>query len=58
MSEKPNLSLMQQFLTLPNLLSALRLALVPVFLFLLLDEQNLLAIIVLAISSVTDYLDG
>jgi len=29
-----------------------------VFLFLLLDEQNLLAIIVLAISSVTDYLDG
>lgn len=58
MSANTNLSLTQQFFTVPNLLSALRLALVPVFLFLLLDEQNLLAIIVLAISSVTDYLDG
>lgn len=58
MSENSNLSLTQQFFTLPNLLSALRLALVPVFLILLLEEQNLMAIIVLAISSVTDYLDG
>ena len=58
MSANPNLSLTQQFFTVPNLLSALRLALVPVFLVLLLEEQNLWAIIVLAISSVTDYLDG
>lgn len=48
----------EQFLTVPNLLSMLRLALVPVFLILLLSERELWAIIVLAIASITDYLDG
>ena len=45
-------------MTVPNLLSMLRLALVPVFLYLLLHERYLLAIIMLAVSSLTDYLDG
>ena len=45
-------------MTVPNLLSMLRLTLVPVFLYLLLNEKYLSAIIVLALSSLTDYLDG
>lgn len=45
-------------MTVPNLLSMLRLALVPVFLWLLLNERYLSAIVVLALSSLTDYLDG
>ncbi len=45
-------------MTVPNLLSMLRLALVPVFLYLLLTEKYLAAIVVLALSSLTDYLDG
>lgn len=48
----------EQFMTVPNLLSMLRLAFVPVFLYLLLNEKYLWAIIVLALSSLTDYLDG
>lgn len=42
----------------PNLLSVLRLLLVPVFLWLLISERNLLAITILALASLTDYLDG
>lgn len=45
-------------LTVPNLLSFLRLALVPVFLVLIIDGQDALALLVLVISSVTDFLDG
>jgi len=48
----------QQLRMVPNLLSILRLALVPVFLFLLLSEKHLTAIAVLAVASLTDYLDG
>lgn len=58
MSQQPTLSMKEQFLTVPNLLSMLRLALVPVFLMLLLSEQYLLAIVVLASAGITDYLDG
>lgn len=58
MTNQPVLSMKEQFMTVPNLLSMLRLALVPVFLFLLLNEKYLVAIIVLALSSLTDYLDG
>lgn len=47
------------WLTLPNLLSAIRLAGVPLFLWLLLGPQNdLLALLVLVISGATDWLDG
>lgn len=48
----------QQLRTVPNLLSLLRLALVPVFLVLILNGFNLEAVIVLIVASVTDYLDG
>ncbi|WP_407691334.1 CDP-alcohol phosphatidyltransferase family protein [Saccharopolyspora mangrovi] len=45
--------------TLPNLLSVIRLAGVPVFLWLLLGPQaDLLALLVLVISGATDWLDG
>jgi cardiolipin synthase len=52
------MSIWQQLGTVPNLLSLLRLALVPVFLVLILNGRNLEAIIVLAVASITDYLDG
>lgn len=44
--------------TVPNVLSMLRLVAVPVFLSLLLTEHDLSALLVLAASGVTDYLDG
>lgn len=53
-----NLQLSEKILTWPNFLSALRLALVPVFLWLILIDENLLAFSVLAFSSFTDWLDG
>lgn len=47
------------WLTLPNALSVLRLAGVPVFLWLLLGPQaDLLALLVLVLSGATDWLDG
>jgi cardiolipin synthase len=58
MTNQPTLSMKEQFMTVPNLLSMLRLALVPVFLYLLLNEKYLSAIFILALSSLTDYLDG
>lgn len=45
-------------LNLPNLLSCLRLVGVPVFLWAILTHQDGLALIVLMLSGVTDYLDG
>ncbi len=47
-----------EWLNLPNLLSFLRILLVPVFLWLIVVGQSILAIGVLAFSSATDYLDG
>ena len=47
-----------RILTIPNLLSFLRLALVPVFLLFLIDGQDVAALIVLAVSGFTDFLDG
>jgi cardiolipin synthase len=45
-------------LTVPNLLSALRLVGVPVFLWLLFTDRDVAAFVVLVLSGVTDYLDG
>lgn len=45
-------------LTVPNLLSMLRLALVPVFLVLLVRGEDAWALLVLAVASLTDFLDG
>lgn len=45
-------------LTLPNVLSTLRLVGVPLFLWLILNEHDGWALLVLMLSGVTDYLDG
>ncbi|HET6967788.1 MAG TPA: CDP-alcohol phosphatidyltransferase family protein [Ornithinibacter sp.] len=45
-------------LTLPNVLSALRLVGVPVFLWAILTERDALAIVLLVASGLSDYLDG
>jgi cardiolipin synthase len=45
-------------LTVPNVLSSLRLVGVPVFLWLILSEHDGWALLVLMLSGVTDYLDG
>ena len=47
-----------RILTVPNLLSFLRLALVPVFLVLLVEGEDFVALAVLALSGFTDFLDG
>ena len=45
-------------LTIPNALSVLRLLLVPVFLVLLLQQQNIAALLVLVFASASDWFDG
>ncbi|MFL6090527.1 MAG: CDP-alcohol phosphatidyltransferase family protein [Aeromicrobium sp.] len=48
-----------RIMTIPNLLSVVRLALVPVFLWLVLwRHEDELALLVLVVSGITDYLDG
>jgi cardiolipin synthase len=47
-----------RILTIPNLLSLIRLGMVPVFLVFIIVGADFAALIVLVISSVTDYLDG
>jgi cardiolipin synthase len=47
-----------RILTVPNVLSFIRLALVPVFLVLIIIRSDLAALIVLVFSSASDYLDG
>ncbi|HEX6919476.1 MAG TPA: CDP-alcohol phosphatidyltransferase family protein [Actinomycetes bacterium] len=49
---------MDRLVTLPNALSALRLLGVPLFLWLVLTERDVLAVAVLAVSGFTDWLDG
>lgn len=44
--------------TVPNVLSMVRLALVPVFLVLVVSGEDALALLTLVVSSLTDYLDG
>ncbi|MFE4470632.1 CDP-alcohol phosphatidyltransferase family protein [Leifsonia sp. NPDC056824] len=44
--------------TIPNVLSFFRLALVPVFLVFVITGEDALALLVLVVSSVTDFLDG
>jgi cardiolipin synthase (CMP-forming) len=47
-----------RIVTIPNLLSLFRLLLIPVFLFLLVNEQYIWALVVLVGSSLTDFVDG
>ncbi|HHW82389.1 MAG TPA: CDP-alcohol phosphatidyltransferase family protein [Actinomycetales bacterium] len=44
--------------TIPNVISFLRLALIPVFGYLILTEQDVAAIVVLVVAGFTDWLDG
>lgn len=44
--------------TVPNILSFLRLGLVPVFLWFIVTAEDVLALVVLVVSSISDYLDG
>lgn len=44
--------------TIPNLLSAIRLCMIPVFLYLLFHDFNLAATIVFAVAASTDWVDG
>ena len=54
----PEEQVSSRILTLPNVLSVLRLLGVPVFLWAILNERDALALVVLMASGVTDYLDG
>ncbi len=58
METKRTLEVGTQIFTVPNLLSFARLILVPVFLVLVITGEDLLALVVLIISSATDFLDG
>lgn len=59
MTAAPNATSDERVLTIPNLLSAVRLLGVPLFLWLVLvPEADLLALLVLVASGITDYLDG
>lgn len=54
----PAAAVSDRVLTLPNALSALRLVGVPFFLWLVLNEHDAAAVIVLMVSGFTDWLDG
>ncbi|WNB84316.1 CDP-alcohol phosphatidyltransferase family protein [Cellulomonas sp. ATA003] len=47
-----------RILTVPNVISALRLALVPVFAILIVQGEDVWALVVLAVSGASDWLDG
>lgn len=51
-------AVIDRVLTIPNVLSLVRLLLVPVFGWLILSEQDGWALLVLAVSGASDYLDG
>lgn len=55
---EPRSAVSDRVLTLPNVLSALRLVGVPVFLWLLVSGHDVWALVVLMLSGVSDYLDG
>jgi cardiolipin synthase (CMP-forming) len=57
MGEK-QVSMWHEAKTVPNLLSFLRLALIPLFLWLILRHQGTWAVVLLIFSGFTDYLDG
>ncbi|MBT5398254.1 MAG: CDP-alcohol phosphatidyltransferase family protein [Micrococcales bacterium] len=52
------MSMLQELKSVPNMLSALRLLMVPVFLVLLLNGEFVWSLIILAFASATDWLDG
>ena len=58
MSGTDRIQVSSKILTIPNVLSFIRLAMVPVFLVFIIVGADLAALIVLVISSATDYFDG
>lgn len=59
MTAAPNSASAERVVTIPNVLSVIRLLGVPLFLWLVLGpEADVLALVVLVISGITDYLDG
>ncbi|MDO5329518.1 MAG: CDP-alcohol phosphatidyltransferase family protein [Coriobacteriia bacterium] len=47
-----------RILTVPNVLSVFRICLIPVFIYLLLNEQNIYSFLVFILASITDGIDG
>jgi cardiolipin synthase len=45
-------------LTIPNLISVIRIALIPLFAYLFYNDEKIMAVVVLAISGITDTVDG
>ena len=58
MDQTGRVEVSSRIFTIPNCLSFVRLALVPVFLVLLIDGEYVLALLTLVVSSATDFLDG
>ena len=58
MAANGDIQVSSRVLTVPNILSFVRLGLVPVFLVLIIVGQDILALATLVFSSLTDYLDG
>ena len=56
--ERSDQAVSERVLTVPNVLSALRLVGVPVFLWAIVTGQDVLALVLLAASGITDWLDG
>ncbi len=58
MNDRPTESLRSQILTLPNLISTLRIVLVPVFVAAILGHRTRTALVVFFIAGISDLLDG
>lgn len=56
MSKEDRISL--RTITIPNFLSLLRIVLIPIFIYFYLDQQKVLALGILFLASITDFLDG
>jgi len=56
--QTPQIVVSSRIITIPNLLSLFRLAMVPVFLMLVVAGEDVFALAVLVLSSATDFLDG
>jgi cardiolipin synthase len=56
--ERSDQAVSERVLTVPNVLSAMRLVGVPVFLWAIVTGQDVLALVLLAASGITDWLDG
>lgn len=58
MSESTTEVVSDKIFTIPNVISFIRLCMVPVFFVLLLNDQNIAAAIVFGVAAATDFLDG